>query len=64
MSDPIRKKNFPEWLKWVFVLIAAYLAISGVLMLRHQRSESTAPATQSSIMTSEYKTELSETERI
>lgn len=41
MSDPIRKKPFPEWLKWVFVLIAAYLAISGVLMLRQQRSEST-----------------------
>ena len=56
MSDPIRKKPFPEWLKWVFVLIAAYLAISGVLMIRQQRSENTAPT---KAFTSEYATENS-----
>lgn len=44
MSEHIRKKPFPEWLKWIFVIIAVYLAISGVLMIRQQRSEDNTPA--------------------
>ena len=41
MSDLATRKSIPQWLKWVFIIIAIYLAVSGVLWIRAQRS---APA--------------------